>query len=267
MSTVIRIPLPVQQMHALAGYFTDGPSLMALYGLVSRLEQTAEIAVHRFGLVLEEYESKVWLKESVVTGFDAIAPNKQTADGRPMTGYRHADMIASLYLETDELDPFEQEDVLERIAFQVNMLRVQGGNIAQHICADPKNRYGVRAEGVDTPEELANFIIKSEKPVSKLYLSRHLPEALQGDALLEAYAEALSRKDMLMVCNGYRQVGEVLDGFGQHQRIGDNVYTLAQAISVHHLKAAPDKSALLQGFFWSFDQEEHETNPTQFIIT
>lgn len=267
MSTVIRIPLPVQQMHALAGYFTDGPSMMALYGLVSRLEQATGIVVHRFGLVLEAYESTVWRKESVVTGFDAIAPGKQAADGRPMTGYRHADMIAALYLETNDLDAFEQDAQLEQVAFQANMLRVQGGNIAQHICADPKNRYGVRAEGVDTPEELASFIIKSEKPISKLYLSRHLPEALQGDALLDAYAEALSRKDMLLVCNGYRQVGEVLDSFGQHQRIGDNVYTLAQVRSVHLLKAASDKGAFLQGFFWSFDQKEHETNPNQFIIT
>lgn len=266
MSTVIRIPLPVQQMHALAGYFTDGPSLMALYGLVSRLEQNANFPVHGFGLVLEEYQSNVWRKEAVLTGLDVVPAQKQTG-GRPMTGYRYADMVAALYLETDEVDPFELEALLAQVELEANMSRVQGGNIRQLLMVDSKHRLGIRAEDVQTPEDLAKFIIKCEKPISKIYLSRHLPEALQGDALLEAYAHALTDKDIVLLCNGYRQVGAVQDIFGQQQRLGDAVFTLAQTVPVHQLKREPDKAELLQGFFWAFDQKEHELNPNHFILT
>lgn len=270
MNLIIRIPLPVQQMTALAGYFTDGPNMMALYGLVSQLELDADLEVLRFGLVLEGYASKVYTGEYVTTGLDAMAKGKQADGSRSMLGFRYADMTAALYLEVDarDMDEHDRMDIVESLAQAVNRTRVQGGNLVEHISANSKDRWGVKSQLVSDSEELYAFIAAHEKAISKLYLSCHLPHPLDGDVLLSIYARALTQKDKLLVCNGYRQVGQVQDALGNLQRIGDSVYTLAQAVPVHQLKhQRPSKrESLLHRFFWSFDTAENARNPHHFIL-
>ena len=270
MNLVIRIPLPVQQMTALAGYFTDGPNLMALYGLVSQLEEDAEFEATGFGLVMESYASKVYTGEYVTTGLDAMAKGKQADGSRSMLGFRYADMSASLYLEVaaQDLDERARAGIVQALAQAVNLARVQGGNVVEHISADPKHRWGIKSQLVSDSEELYAFIAQHEKAISKVYLTCHLPQALEGDALLDAYASALTDKSKLLICNGYRQVGQVQDTFGNPQRIGDNVYTLAQSVPVYQLKdkRLSEREALLSRFFWSFDTAEHSRNPLHFIL-
>lgn len=270
MNLLIRIPLPVQQMTALAGYFTDGPNMMALYGLVSQLEEEAEFEATGFGLVMESYASKVYTGEYVTTGLDAMAKGKQADGSRSMLGFRYADMTAALYLEVDaqDWDEHDRADLVQAVAHAVNRARMQGGNVVEHISADPKDRWGVKSQLVSDSEDLYAFIAQHEKAISKVYLSCHQPQALAGDALLDAYARALTEKDKLLVCNGYRQVGQVQDALGNSQRIGDSVYTLAQAVPVYQLKdkRPSEREALLNRFFWSFDTAENARNPLHFIL-
>lgn len=269
MSLVIRIPLPVEQMTALAGYFTDGPNFMALYGLVSQLEKDADFRAHRFGLVLEQYASTVRNGEFVMTSFDVVEPAKQSKGVRSMLGFRYAEMVASLYLETAEFDELDdQQRLVKDLVAAVNRARVQGGLITEYIRSDPAERWGIKCQRVDDAEDLLGFILKHEKAISKVYLSHHLPQALDGPALLAAYAEALSNKDTLLVCNGYRQIGQVVDCYQEPQRLADGVFTLAQALPLYRLKKASlaERAQLLDRFFWSFDAAEYAQNPHHFFL-
>lgn len=269
MSLVIRIPLQVQNLSALAGYFTDGPNFMALYGLVSQLETDANFCVERFGLVMESYASKVYSNELVTTGLDVLARSKQSQGARSLLGFRYADMTAALYLQTESLDDEDKSDLLKSLVLSVNRCRVQGGNLVEHVNTNETDRWGLRTFEMSHPEDLFDFLGKNESAISKLYLSRHLAQELLGEELLDAYAAALVEKSTLMVCNGYRQVGTVRDAQGQLQRIADGVYTLAQSMSVYELKALSlaERAATLNRFFWSFDREEHSRNPNNFILS
>jgi hypothetical protein len=269
MNLMIRIPLPVENLNALAGFYTDGPSMMALYGLVSQLESDAQVTVSRFGLVVEEYESR--LHESLVSGLDATERLKQRSGSTSQTGYRYANMRAALYLETDA-DALDGEaellELLSCLELSINACRVQGGNLVEYISADPKMPVRIETALIRTDADRVAFLFKHEKPLSTLYLSKHLPNALRGDALVDAFADALVRKDVLMVCHGYIKVGSVQDAYGQSQNIGEPSYTLVEPLQMYALRKleVADQAAALTRFFWSFDQERHAANPNHLFL-
>lgn len=267
MNLIIRIPLPVDNLSALAGFYTDGPSMMSLYGLVSQLEEDARFAVTRFGLAVEAYEARH--AESLTTGLDLLERGKQREAVRPSTGYRYANIKAALYLETEAIDGDDLQDLLQCIEASVNARRVQGGNLVEYVSADPSEPVHMATAIVRTAGDAVAFIAKHEKPLTALYLSAHLPAALQGYELVEAYAEALTRKDTLMVCHGYVQVGSVQDAAGQPRLIAEPSYTLVETVQVHALKKLEytEQSAALTRFFWSFDHKLQNENPAVFLLT
>lgn len=265
MKLVIRIPLVVQNMHALAGFYTDGPSMMAVYGLVSNLEREAQFEAKGFGLVVEKYASS--LTSHLKTGSD---PDPKPKQGKmlSMTGYRHADLVAALYLELDALESDAAEDLVDRLADAVNASRFQGGHIIEWVAADSTQAQGIRFKSIQDELDLADFIFESERPLSTVYASSHLDTPMSGDALLDAFAEALLSKDNYLVCNGYAVAGEAVDSQGNHHLIADPTYTLVHGIPAHKLKKVEmaGQEAFLQNFFWSFDADAHTRNPSQFTL-
>lgn len=267
MSLLIRIPFTVENMHALSGYFTDGPSMMAFNGLVAQLEDDAQFEVSRFGLVVESYEARH--AEVLTTSLDATTKLKQKDGFRAGTGYRYANMRAALYIETQELSSEDLTDLLQCIEVSLNSKRLQGGNLFDYIAADAAAPVHLSIEQVSSPADWAAFVSKHEKPLSTLYLTSHLKEAYEGDALIEAYAQALMHKHMLLVCNGYVQVGSMVDRAGQTQNIGEPSFTLVETLQVYQLrKMTADQTAeAFPRFFWSFDHALNDKNPNHFILT
>lgn len=265
MKLVIRIPLVVQNMHALAGFYTDGPSMMAVYGLVSNLEREAQFEAKGFGLVVEKYASS--LTTHVKPSADPFHKAKQ-CQTLPMSGYRHADLDAAIYLELDALESEEAEALVNRIATAANASRLQGGHIVEWVESDTTQDQCIRIKSIQDELDLADFIFECERPLSTVYVSRHLSTPVSGDALLDAFAEALLSKDNYLVCNGYSVAGEAVDPQGNHHLIADPTYTLMQGISVHALKKVDmaEQEALLKNFFWTFDADSHSHNPRQFTL-
>lgn len=265
MKLVIRIPLVVQNLHALAGFYTDGPSMMAAYGLVSHLERDAQFEATGFGLVVEKYVSS--LTTHLRASADPFHKSKQ-CQTLPMSGYRHADLVAALYVEVGALESDAAEDLVVRIADAVNASRFQGGHIIEWVEADSTQEMGIRFKSIQDELDLAEFILESERPLSTVYASRHLDTPLSGDALLDAFAEALLSKDNYLVCNGYAVAGEAVDSQGNNHLIADPTYTLVHGIPVHKLKKVEmaGQEAFLQNFFWSFDADAHTRNPSQFTL-
>lgn len=267
MSILIRIPLVVENMSALAGYFTDGPNLAALRGLVSQLEDDAQFVAHRFGFVLESYEARH--SEKLTTGLDATAKKNQSEGVRSGTGYRYANLRAALYLETDELGSEDLQDLLLCLEISLNGRRFQGGNLLAYVSSDTRDPEHISVSTLNGPSDRVAFVVANEKPLSVIYLSNHLPKALLGDELIEAFAQALVQKNNLMVCNGYVQVGACVDSFGQPQYLGEPSFTLAQALPVHELRKmdSEQQRSVFKRFFWAFDHALNEKSPTHFIIT
>lgn len=267
MTMIIRIPLKVENLSALAGFYTDGPSFAAIYGLVSQLELDASFKAHKFGLVVESYESRT--NEILTTGLDAINNAGQRATARPSTGFRYANMAAALYIQADELDDEDRLDLVKELARSINTRRLQGGNLIEFISDDPADPVHIKAENLQDTPHLAAFIAQHEHPLASIYLSAHLPDALEGDQLIEAYAEQLMKKDTLMVCNGYIHVGSINNQIGEPQHIGEPSYTLAKTLPVYELKkqSSAEQEQALKSFFWSFDVQLHKANITHFLIT
>lgn len=264
MKLCIRIPLHVHQLNALSGYYTDGPTMTSLHGLVSQLETDAEFVVEGFGLVVETYESR--LGEALTTGFDATPKNKQSECFRPSTGYRYADMRAGLYLSTEELTSEAVQDLVSYLYRSINRCRFQGGSLRPVLPDGPKELQITHALVRDAID-LANFISESERAIASVYLSQHLPVTLQGAALQEAFAQELVYEDRFLLCNGYVQVG-TLPGHDTEHAMAEPSFTLAQTIKPYQLaKMEPaEQTESLSRFFWSFDRAEYATNPNHFFI-
>ena len=259
MSVLIRVPLVVEHLHTLAGYFTDGPSMAAVYGLVSHLEREADVPVSAFGLVVDRYVS--YLGEYVKTSMDLPAKNKQ--DEMPaITGYRRGDLQGALYLKTDGLDTFELEDVVKDLTCAINAARFQGGLVSEFIGGDEHPiQYAAVADGLS----LARFMRKHEKPLACAYLSKHLRQSVSGDALLDAYAEALAASSrVVLMCNGYVEVGME----GAH-RIAEPNFTLAELVEMYRTdKLGPEElDDFEKRFFWQFDSALKAAHPEFYVVS
>ncbi|MBU9200172.1 hypothetical protein KTD31_01975 [Burkholderia multivorans] len=266
MSLVIRVPLAVESMNAVAGFYTEGPSLMALFGFISQLELDAKFKVNRFGLVIEDYAAR--LSAKLTTSMDLAKRGDQSAGKRSEVSYRYADLRAALYLEIeDDLGP-DLPYLLEDIEAAINRLRVQGGALAEYVSANPDAPYGLQVATVQDDSDLVAFVSKNENALSILYLSKHLSRELSGEQLVEAYAEELLNRSTLMACHGYFIVGSVFDVSGAARQVGEPSYTLVEAFPVHRLKklSPAEVSAKLGRFFWSFDAANYAENPHQLFL-
>jgi len=264
MKLCIRIPLQVLQLNALSGYYTDGPTLTSLHGLVSQLETDAEFVAEGFGLVVETYEAR--LGESITTGFDATPREKQSMCFRPSTGYRYANMRAGLYLSTEALCSEDVQDLVGSLYRSINRCRFQGG-ILRPVMPDGAKDLQITIALVRDAIDLATFISQSEKAIASVYLSQHLPATLHGAALQEAFAQELTYEDRFMLCNGYVKVG-TLPGQAAEHAMAEPSFTLARTIKPYQLaKMEPaEQTESLSRFFWSLDQAEYATNPNHFFI-
>ena len=250
MNPVIRIPLTVTGLHALAGYFTNGPTVAAMYGLVAHLERETGVPMVEFGFTVKHYDSRLteYLKLSERTGSSVVTS---------MTGYRQADAELVLFAMLPDDFAVESEHLVD-IADAVNRSRVQGGMISEIVTpADLKVFVS------DTEQDFLTDLAKSEEALSRLYLSTVAPAGLSGDALLDYYADALVEDSTVLMCNGYVQVGE-LEG----ARIAEPNFTLAELIPAYKLKEVSIRQAdeLVQRFFWKFDSELNQAHPDFFVI-
>lgn len=252
MSLVIRIPMMVHGVNVLAGYATHGPTMTAAYGLTSRLEDAADFKVQRFGLVVSSYKPR--LTEQLTTSLDVILKGKQTL-ARSATPARLGDMALSLYLEVDEDAVADCDQLMERIALAMNSSRYQGGSFQGVFGTQPSDDLQVTYQLDETLHALV-ALLKNEAPLAKVYRSEHLKEAAQGDDLITAFADGISR-GCLLVCNGFRVAGEVRSYQGQQQKVGDPLYTLATVVPVYQIRRMPleDQEAALEHFWWSFATE------------
>lgn len=258
MTTVIRIPLPVHNLHALAGFYTDGPSFAALAGLVARLDLEADLGIKRFGLVVEHYASR--LNENVKTGTDGLSGGDRKKD-IAITPYRYAEMMAALYVETDDFLPFEMDEVFSDISNVVSALRVQGGPVADFI---GDKRYPLHYKQIAHAGDLHQFVVAHERPLSYAYLTRHLSSTATGSALVDEYAKVLSEeRSAVLVCNGYLKVGE-LEG----HTLAETNYTLATLMQVYQMKkqGAEAIAEFERTFFWQFDADAL-THHNLFIVS
>lgn len=258
MSVVIRVPLVAEHIHTLAGYFTDGPSMAAVYGLVSHLEREACVPVFGFGLVVESYVSHIG--EYVKTSMDLPSKAEQS-ESPAITGHRHGDFKGALYLKTQSFDTFEMECIVKDLTRAVNAARFQGGLISEFIGSEEQPlRYAAIADAQD----LSRFLREHEKPVSCAYLSKHLNQAISGDALIEAYAaELASSSRTTLMCNGYVEVGSE----GGH-RIAEPNYTLAELVEAYKVDSMTkeDLADFEKRFFWKFDADLRKDYPEFYVV-
>lgn len=262
MALIIRIPLDVQQLHALAGYYTDGPSLAACYGMTSAIARGAAIPLLGFGLVVERYESR--LNECVLAGQSAAFTATDASQSRPVTGYRYGDAKLALYLATDEVPEYDVEPLLEDVATVVNGLRFQGGVLTQLISAGNGEGLPLTASVITDSFELAKMLAK-EAPLAQAYLKNaHTLKASDSTSLVERYADVLVDDDQaILLCSGYVQVG-VVDG----QRVVEPTYTVGRLQPCYLLRkveAVPVQ--LYDDFFWRFDAALHASATPYFCVS
>jgi hypothetical protein len=258
MSTLIRIPLVVEDMNTVAGYGTNGPSLAAMYGLVSNLAKLARIPVARFGLVVQRYDPR--LEEWVKIATDGSSKARQRDGSMPLNGWRKADMVAALYLEVSDTGECDEDEVRIRFDNAINMSRVQGGNLSAAI-GDEEHPIVLRTVEFET--DVTAFISECEKPLSYAYLSKHLQPGVTQEALIPEYAKALQAPNVMLVCNGYVGVGEA-DG----QLIAEPSFTLAELTRMYSLRSLDYDGHLdfVSRFFWAFDKETLTQAPNHFVV-
>lgn len=252
MALVIRIPLVVQGANLLAGYATHGPTMTALYGLTARLEDAAGFTAQRFGLVLTEYSPR--LGEQLTTSLDVILKAKQ-ALARSATPTRIGDLALSLYLEVDEDTVDDCDRLMELIALALNNSRFQGGRLGGVVGTQPSDDMQVTYH-LDEPQQALMELLRKEAPLAKVYSSCHLPQALQGDDLIEAFAQGIASGAHL-VCNGFRVAGEVSCIQGQQRKVGEPLFTLATTQPVYDLRRMDpnEQESALKNFWWQFKAE------------
>lgn len=262
MALIIRIPLDVQQLHALAGYYTDGPSLAACYGLASSIAHGAKIPLIGFGLVVERYESR--LNECVLAGQSAAFTATDATQPRPVTGYRYGDAKLALYIETEEVPDYDVEPLLDDIAAEVNGLRFQGGALVQLVSAGNVEGLSLSAAVVSDGFELARMLGK-EAPLAQAYLKNAAALADSGNqSLVQRYADVLAKDDQaILLCSGYVQAG-VVGG----QRVVEPTYTVGRLQPCYVLRkdeAIP--AGLYDDFFWRFDAELYASATPYFCVS
>ena len=250
MNPIIRIPLTVTGLHALAGFFTNGPTVAAMYGLVAHLERETGVPMPGFGFSVKHYDARLdeYLK---------LAERDGTSVKPLVTGYRLADAELALFAMVPEDFEIESEHLLA-IADVVNRSRVQGGMISEIITPSDLKLFVS-----DTEQDFVTDIVKTDEALNRLYLSTVAPAGLSGDALLDYYADALVDESKVLMCNGYVQVGD-LEG----ARIAEPSFTLAELIPVYKLKEMSTSQAdeLVKRFFWKFDSELNQAHPDFFVI-
>lgn len=255
MTTLVRVPLQVTQLHALAGYLTDGPSLAALYGFVSGLERAAKVSIPRFGLIVEKYKST--LRENLKVGMDSLPAGLAQKEPPPLTAYRYANANLVVYLELTDFDISDLEAILEDLIIAINKSRFQGGNL-NHIQTKQ-----ITVISGDPGAELLSKVYELEKPLSQLYTHRLLvPKA--GIDLLDQYAEAITEDPAtVLICNGYVRVGDV-----EGNIIAEPSFTLANIIKAYTLKhlSVSELDKKYDSFMWQFDTLLHTSNPNQLTI-
>lgn len=273
---LIRIPLTVDDFHALAGYYTAGPSMAAIYGFVSHLEREAsqDFAVNfeKFGFLLDTYTAR--LGEQVKTSYDVLPKAKQAGD-TVISGYRYASLTGSLYILMPA-DGFTTEDinnVLDLLARAVNRARFQGGHIRNMLTANPADKQSITFTPVTSPDDVVARLLNTtdnavERKSAKLYLSKHLPDACDKDTLLDAFAEHLAEYKYVLVCNGYVEVGEVFDSAGQPHAVAEPCFTLAELMPLSALPQLTysEQAEVISRFFWTFDEELRAKDPRYLTL-
>lgn len=269
---LIRLPLMVEDFNALAGYYTAGPSMAALHGLVSHIERevSAEfgaVAFDQFGLLLDSYTSR--LGEHLKTGYDVIPAEKQRQQGG-QSGYRYASLSGAVYLTLSEegLSLSDVPELLAAMAKAVNRTRFQGGKLIRWVSAEPNDPCAITFAPVADEQEALKFILSSERKSAQLYLSKHLPEACNGEAMLDAFAEHLTAATHVLMCNGYVEVGQLVDKDGVAHTAAEPCFTLAEQVPLFQIqRATPDEQdEAISRFFWSFDEALREQDPRYFTI-
>jgi len=262
MALIIRIPLEVQQLNALAGYYTDGPSLAAGYGLASSIAREANIPLSGFGFVVERYESR--LTEYILPGQSAAFSAADASQNRSVTGYRYGDAKLALYLETDEVPDYDLEPILEAVADAVNGLRFQGGVLTQLVSAGAGEGLRLSSRVVDSDYDLADML-GEEAPLAQAYLKNGAALDAQGNrSLVERYADVLAGDDWaILLCSGYVQVG-VVDG----QRIVEPTYTVGRLQPCYLLRKDDScPMGLYDNFFWRFDAALNALSTPYFCVS
>ena len=260
MKTLFRLPLQAHNLHALAGFYTDGVSLTAMHGLSQRLAADASLPLEGFALTVAHYEST--LRHQVKTGMDLMPRAKQT-ESASATAYRYGQLHGALYLLVGEdLAGEDLAAVREELANTLMRSRIQGAPVIDFI--EPTDVFAARLR---TEEDALRWALEQEKPLTQFYFSAHLSVPLDGPALLEHFAQKLATPASVMLCNGYHVFGTATAVAGDEQLLAEPCYTLGLARPTYLLKKTPEELPLLaERFFFSFDQDLYNTSGGQQLV-
>lgn len=249
MYNIYRISISAINCNPLAGFATNGPSMMAIFGMVTAFELKTNYIVDGFGLVLNEYDDR--LNQRIKPAMDQELFNKQR--GNPSrSAERHADYKVSLYLKTENyLD-------IPTVVEAFNQLRLQGGVIDRMIT---ENDISFLEQA--TEDALIEEILREPHKLGTVYLKTNTD---YDTNVIEKVANLLTDEstENVLMCTGYVVHDKKKLPSGELINIAEPAFTVCELMRVYQLKSKDKFSA--DKFFFEFDKLSFDKNNNAYLL-
>lgn len=256
MSYIYRVPLTVKDFNPLAGGFTNGVSMMSIFGLCTALERKSGIVIDGFMVTITEHLDKtnLHLKQSM---------DQQVRDAQrespSFTENRHSDLKGALYfISEDYANTAELADI-------VMSLRVQGGAIMNYI-EDKDISVIDLNEQFEQNAAALQFIREHERTkLAQLYKKTSLSYSSLtcADIAKMLVVKHNESPEYVPMCTGFAAHGVAQLPSGGPLKVVEPVLTLVSPLRVYQLK---EETFCIDDYFFSFNTAEHNRDPRLMML-